>query len=137
MYRSSYNRYKENRVMLSSPGEILLALYDGAIKFCRQARIAIEGNDPGTKGQKIGSVMAILTELSATLDFEKAPELCENLSRLYDYFIDRLQVAGRDMDVEPLDEVTAHLERLRDTWAEAVRIAETEQEEQSVASNAG
>ena len=35
------------------------------------------------------------------------------------------------MDVEPLDEVTAHLERLRDTWAEAVRIAETEQEEQS------
>ena len=80
--------------------------------------------------------MAILTELSATLDFEKAPELCENLSRLYDYFIDRLQVAGRDMDVEPLDEVTAHLERLRDTWAEAVRIAETEQEEQPVASNA-
>ena len=41
------------------------------------------------------------------------------------------------MDVEPLDEVTAHLERLRDTWAEAVRIAETEQEEQPVASNAG
>ena len=49
---------KKTGVMLSSPGEILLALYDGAIGFKPSKCIAIEGNDPGTKGQKIGSVMA-------------------------------------------------------------------------------
>lgn len=123
MYGANVNRYKKNKVLLSSPGEILLALYDGAIRFCKQARIAIEQDNPAQKGQKIGSVMAILTELSATLDHDRAPELCENLSRLYDYLIDRLQEASSNMDVGPLDEVTTHLEKLRETWGEAVRLA--------------
>ena len=114
MYGANVNRYKRNKVLLSDPGEILLALYDGAIKFCKQARIAIENNNPAQKGQKIGSVMAILTELSATLDHDRAPELCDNLARLYDYLIDRLQVASGEMDVGPLDEVTVHLQKLRE-----------------------
>ena len=135
MYGANVNRYKKNKVLLSDPGEILLALYDGAIKFCKQARIAIETNNPAQKGQKIGSVMAILTELSATLDHDRAPELCDNLARLYDYLIDRLQAASGDMDVAPLDEVTVHLEKLRETWGEAVRIAAQEKAVDSQASN--
>ena len=127
MYRGNVNRYKQNKVMLSSPGEILLALYDGAIRFCHQARVAIEEKDPAVKGQRIGSVMAILTELSATLDHNAAPELCENLSRLYDYLIDRLQKASMNLDLEALDEVTNHLQRLRETWAEAIRVAAQEE----------
>ena len=70
--------------------------------------------------------MAILTELSATLDHDQAPELCENLARLYDYLIDRLQTASTQMDVTALDEVTVHLQKLRETWGEAVRIAAQE-----------
>jgi flagellar protein FliS len=126
MYGANVNRYKKNKVLLSEPGEILLALYDGAIKFCKQARIAIETKNPAQKGQKIGSVMAILTELSATLDHDRAPELCENLARLYDYLIDRLQVASSEMDLDSLDEVTTHLEKLRETWGEAVRVSREE-----------
>jgi len=133
MYRSNVNRYQENKVMLSSPGEVLLALYDGAIRFARQARIAIEINDPAVKGQKIGSVMAILAELTATLDHDRAPELCTNLEALYSYMVDRLQQAGVDMDVEPLDEVIRHLQRLRETWAEAVKIASEDEPEESQA----
>ncbi len=135
MYGANVNRYKKNKVLLSDPGEILLALYDGAIKFCKQARIAIETNNPAQKGQKIGSVMAILTELSATLDHDRAPELCDNLARLYDYLIDRLQTASGEMDVAPLDEVTVHLEKLRETWGEAVRIAAQENAVDTQASN--
>ena len=135
MYGANVNRYKKNKVLLSDPGEILLALYDGAIKFCKQARIAIENNNPAQKGQKIGSVMAILTELSATLDHDRAPELCDNLARLYDYLIDQLQVASSEMDTVPLDEVTVHLQKLRETWGEAVRIAAQEGAVDSQASN--
>ncbi|MEC9464396.1 MAG: flagellar export chaperone FliS [Myxococcota bacterium] len=131
MYQGNVNRYKQNKVMLSSPGEILLALYDGAIRFCRQARVAIEEKNPAEKGQKIGSVMAILTELSATLDHDRAPDLCENLARLYDYLIDRLQFASINLDTEALDEVTQHLERLRETWAEAIRVAAQEEAQQA------
>lgn len=126
MYRANVSRYKQNQVMLSSPGEILLALYDGAIRFARQARIAIENDDPAVKGEKIGSVMAILAELTATLDHEQAPDLCKQLEMLYDYLLERLQEASINMDVAPLEEVITHLEKLRETWGEAVRIAETE-----------
>jgi len=124
MYRANVGRYKENQVMLSSPGEILLALYDGAIRFARQARVAIEDNNPAIKGEKIGSVMAILAELTATLDHSQAPQLCGQLEQLYDYLTDRLQEASIHLDVDPLDEVIMHLGKLRDTWAEAVRVSE-------------
>lgn len=126
MYRANVSRYKQNQVMLSSPGEILLALYDGAIRFTRQAKVAIENRDPSVKGEKIGGVMAILAELTATLDHEQAPELCRQLEMLYDYLLERLQSASLNMTTEPLDEVITHLEKLRDTWAEAVDIAENE-----------
>lgn len=126
MYRANVSRYKQNQVMLSSPGEILLALYDGAIRFSLQARIAIDNGDAAVKGEKIGSVMAIIAELTATLDHEQAPELCRQLEMLYDYLLERLQEASIHMDVLPLEEVITHLEKLRDTWGQAVRIAENE-----------
>jgi len=126
MYRANVSRYKQNQVMLSSPGEILLALYDGAIRFSRQAKVAIENRDAAVKGEKIGGVMAILAELTATLDHEQAPELCQQLEMLYDYLLEQLQTASLNMATEPLDEVITHLEKLRETWAEAVEIAENE-----------
>lgn len=126
MYRANISRYKQNQVMLSNPGEILLALYDGAIRFARQARIAIDNNDPAVKGEKIGNVMAILTELSATLDHEQAPDLCNQLAQLYQYLLERLQQASAEMSTPPLEEVITHLEKLRDTWAEAVRTVESQ-----------
>ena len=123
MYRANVGRYRENQVMLSTPGEILLALYDGAIRFTGQARIAIQDNDPAAKGKSIGSVMAILAELTSTLDHDRAPDLCENLSMLYNYMTDRLQHAGLHMDIEALDEVIGHLKKLREAWAEAIVLA--------------
>ena len=126
MYQANTNRYKENQVLLSNPGEILLALYDGAIKSGRQAKLAIEDNNPALKGEKIGGAIDILAELSATLDHEKAPDLCRQLALLYDYLVERLLVANVDMVTEPVDEVITHLEKLRATWGEAVQTAKNE-----------
>ena len=126
MYRANVGRYQKNQLLLSSPGEILLALYDGSIRFARQARVAIENKDPATKGEKIGSTMAIIAELSSTLDHGQAPDLCSQLERLYDYLLERLQEASLNMDVVALDEVIMHLEKLRGTWEEAIQIAAKE-----------
>ena len=82
MYRSSYNRYKENRVMLSSQERFYWHSMMGPLSFAVRRVLRLKVMILAPKDKKIGSVMAILTELSATLDFEKAPELCENLSRL-------------------------------------------------------
>ena len=91
------------------------------------------------KDKKLVASWPVLTELSATLDFEKAghQSSARNLSTTLRITLSIDCSRRRDMDVEPLDEVTAHPERLRIPGLEAVRIAETEQEEQPVASNAG
>ncbi|RYF11912.1 MAG: flagellar export chaperone FliS [Deltaproteobacteria bacterium] len=120
---SSYTKTKYNT---ASRGDLLLAMYDGALRYAHVARAAILAKQPGKKGEAISALMAVIAELSNTLDHSKAQSLCDNLMRLYSYFLERVQQASLRMDVEPLDEVIGHLQSLRETWAQAVRIAERE-----------
>tara|TARA_Y100001934_G_C12247557_1_gene723416 strand:+ start:414 stop:821 length:408 start_codon:yes stop_codon:yes gene_type:complete len=115
------NKYQRNQILLSNPGQVLLALYDGAIRFARWSRVHIENGDHQAKGENISKTMDVLAELSATLNHEAAPELGEQLDMIYNYLLGRLWEASRDMSVEPIDEVILHLEKLRQTWGEAVR----------------
>ena len=42
---NGYNAYAQNKVMTASPAELTLMLYEGAIKFCNIAVVAIEQKD--------------------------------------------------------------------------------------------
>lgn len=112
--------YQNVNVQTATPGQILLRLYEGAIRFTRQAQEAIEADDPAMKGQYISKTMAIIDELIAALDHSSAPELCANLERLYLFMIDQLSLANSKMDPEPLESVIEHLTSLHDTWKQAV-----------------
>lgn len=112
--------YQNVNVQTATPGQILLRLYEGAIRFTRQAQDAIAADDPAMKGQYISKTMAIIDELIAALDHSSAPELCANLERLYLFLIDQLSLANSKMDPEPLDIVIEHLTSLLDTWKQAV-----------------
>ena len=116
-------RYFETSVQTANPGAVLLTLYDGAIRFCREAAEGIRAGDVARKGERIGRVMAIIAEFSATLDQTKAPELGARLVQLYDYMIGRLQHANHAMDAHAVEEVVGLLETLRDGWRGAVAQA--------------
>jgi len=64
------NQYQHNQVMTASQEQILLMLYDGAIRFCRQALVASEAGKVGDKLGRIAKVFAIVTEFSNTLNHE-------------------------------------------------------------------
>ena len=115
--------YQQVDARTASPGQILLKLYKGAIRFTRQAKRAIEEGDPGTKGRYISKTMAILDEFITALDHDSAPELCANLERLYIYLIDQLTLANSTMDPKPCDVVIEHLTTLHDAWEQAVKEA--------------
>lgn len=132
MQKAAYGVYKQKQITTASPGEVLLALYDGAIRYSLQAKEAIVMGNPAKKGENLGRVMAIIGELKSTLEYQRAPELCRNLERLYNYFIDQLHEASVHMKAEPIDAVVRHLRELRTTWAEAVKLAE-QQQRQTVA----
>lgn len=126
MSSAGVQNYRNVAANTADRGEILLALYDGAIRYAETARQAILRKDAAAKGYAVDALLAILLELTMTLDHKRDPDLCAKLTGLYNYFIARIQIAGLRMDAEPMDEVLHQLKGLRKTWAEAVVIARNE-----------
>ncbi|HKL26009.1 MAG TPA: flagellar export chaperone FliS [Desulfuromonadales bacterium] len=120
------NQYRNNQVATAKPEQLLIMLYDGAIRFARQAREAISMGDRVKKLEMISKTMAIITEFSNTLDREVGGEIADNLDALYDFMIRELTQANLKNDEQRLEVVEQLLIDLRTTWAEAIHIAADE-----------
>ena len=121
---ASARRYKAVQIESATPGQILIALYDGCIRFCRAAQIQISAGDVAGKGRMISKAVAIIGELRSTLDHSEAPDLCESLERLYVFFQEQLSMANIKMDASLIDPVIKLMTDLRDAWSQAVREVE-------------
>lgn len=99
---------------------VLLLLYDGAIRFVKLAREQIEAGNTSAKEVSLSKVYAIISEFINSLDREQAPELCENLTQIYEFMLTKLTEANTNMDTEPLDIVLRYLTDMRHTWSEAI-----------------
>jgi len=128
-----YQNYFANQVQTASPEQVLIMLYDGAIRFLREARASIEAGDRVGMLQKKSRVVAILTELSNTLDFEKGGEIAENLDGLYWYMIRELTKSNTDDGSEAINVSENILLELRDGWAQAIDKNRPETEAQTSA----
>ena len=122
-FRNGKNPYQTAAVMTASPGQLVVMLYDGVLKFVSVARAgcALPENDP----QRLPMVqegvkrsLAIIDELRSTLDKETGGEYAESLDRLYDYYSRRLLKAQISLDDAPLAEVEKLVETLRGGWVE-------------------
>lgn len=122
-YARQAQQYKEQAVQTATPEEILIMLYDGAIRFLMTARKAMEGGDIEKSHNHLIKTQRIITELMCSLDIEIGGEAAKNLYRLYDYLHYRLVEANLRKDVTMVDEVLGHLRSLRDTWRQAIEIA--------------
>ena len=119
-------QYQQNQVMTASQEQILLMLYDGAIKFCRQAIAASEAGNIGEKLGRIAKVFAIITEFSTSLNHEIGGEIAADLDGLYHFMLRELNKARKDETGEHLRTVEKLLVDLRLTWGEAVEINKKE-----------
>ena len=110
------NPYLKTRVMTASPEELRLMLYDGAIKFCKQAIPALHNKDYETSYEQIARAQRVVLELSTSLNSSMAPEICDKLAALYTYIYKLLISANTERRVDKLDEATGLLEYERSTW---------------------
>lgn len=124
--RNQLNAYQQNQIKTASPEQILLMLYDGAIRFTRQAISGVENNDAKMRRYGISKAMAIITEFSNSLDREVGGKIAEDLDALYDYMIRELTSVNLNTDIEKLRVVENLLVDLRQTWGEAVEIVRKE-----------
>jgi flagellar protein FliS len=114
------SQYFENQVTTATPEQLMVMLYNGAIRFIGEAEQAMVEKKIAYRGSRIGKAMAILSELSATLDHEVGGEIADNLARLYDYMLRTLLQANLKDDAEKLAEVKGLLVGLRDTWLDVI-----------------
>ncbi len=119
---SGYNQYQENQIATASREQILLMLYDGAIRFCKQASLAIKNDDPDNKGKYLGKAMAIISEFSTSLNHEIGGDISKNLDALYAFMLSELTKANIKNETQPIDNTCSMLCELRATWAEAIDI---------------
>ena len=115
-------------------GQLLLMLYDGALKFLQQARTKMIANDYAGKGILISKVIDIINELSASLNMDKGGSLAVNLNNLYLLCTARLLRANLKMDLESLDSVESILSGLRGAYAQIIETPEARKVADDIAS---
>jgi flagellar protein FliS len=97
-----------------SPLELVVVLYDGALRFVDEARAAHARHDLRTRGQAISKTVAIIGELQNMLDMEMGAAVAEQLDTLYTYINSRLLDVTLKQDIAACDEVHKLLGTLRD-----------------------
>lgn len=120
MNLAAMNQYKsvgvQSGVVDASPHQLITMLLDGALDRVATARGAIERQEIARKGELLGSAIAIVDSLRASLDYDKGGEIATNLGMLYDYIESRLVEGNSSSDVALLDEASALLREIKAGW---------------------
>jgi flagellar protein FliS len=133
-YHNQYQQqqYQQNQINTATPEQILLMLYDGAIRFTRQAMMAGENGNQAEKLGRISKTLAIITEFSNTLNHEIGGQIAADLDGLYQFMIRELNAARKDDSGDKLKTVENLLVGLRETWGQAVDINNRQQQGEAI-----
>lgn len=118
---NAYAQYNNSKVLSASPGELTLMLYDGMIRFCNLAEVAVEKKDISKAHTNIMKMQRIIDYLRQTLDMNYP--VAEDFERMYIYLSQRMVEANMKKDLDILQEINGHLHAIRDNWKEVMRIS--------------
>lgn len=123
MTPNAYAAYKNNSINYASKDQLLIMLLDGAVKFSKMARQAMEEKDVPNSHENIVKTQDIFYELIATLDSKNAGEWGAKLAGIYHFIIRRLMDANIKKDINIMDEVIPLIEDVRNMWNEAYKLS--------------
>ncbi|WP_320169345.1 flagellar export chaperone FliS [Maridesulfovibrio sp.] len=118
--------YLSTQIHTTSKGELLIMLYDAAIKFMKQAKVKIDEKDYAAKGILISKAIEVISELTSSLNKEKGGELAENLSHLYLFCNTQLLQANLKMDTKKIDDVIKIIDGIASAYREIIPTAEAQ-----------
>lgn len=126
--KNAHNTYQSVQVTTTDRGRLLLMMYEGAIKFLRQARAGIEENDINKFCRFLSKGQAIIAELMNTLDFERGGTIARDLDRLYDFMLFYLTEANLHRDPQRVTKVIGLLDTIYQAYKEIIDGQKAEQE---------
>ena len=117
MYNSGYNAYKNNSVNYASKEQLLLMLVDGAVKYAKIGRAAIEEKNVTKAHESLTRTQDIFVELMASLD-TGAAEWAKQIFKIYEFINYKVGQANLKKDIKELEEVIPFIEDVRNMWYE-------------------
>lgn len=106
----------KNDIAVADPHRIIQLLMQGALENMAKAKGSIERKEFTAKGQFIGKAIAIISSLQSSLDMENGGEISINLYDLYDFMLDHLTIASRDLDTRKIDDVISLIATIKSAW---------------------
>lgn len=119
MNQQAQETYLRMQVNTAAPWELTTMLFNGCIKFMKQAALAIRSQDFNGKNINIKKSVDIIDELTISLNHNY--EISDNLEKIYDYVKRRLFHANFKLDEVALNECIELITDLRDTWVKAMK----------------
>src|SRR5262245_13730104 len=121
----SWQSYRQVATQTASPGQLVLLLHDGIIRFLEQARLGFGKDDPKEFNETINNnvqrAQGIINEMNQSLNMSEGGEFALRMRGLYNYFDRRLQESNVTKTELGIIEVIKHITVLRDAWAEMLQ----------------
>ncbi|WP_427052060.1 flagellar export chaperone FliS [Paenibacillus sp. TC-CSREp1] len=127
MITSPYDKYRQSSVQTSNPAQLVIMLYDGAIRFIKTAIAGMQQQDIEKTNLNLGKAQTIISELMSTLD--QSYDVSKNLFSLYEYTNYLLVEANIQRDESKAEEAVGYLSELRETWIQASKIVASQGEQ--------
>lgn len=117
--------YQKTAVATASPLQLVIMLYDSAIRRCEQGILAIQNKDLPAQHEHLTKAQRILSELTASLDLEGGGEIAKNLFSIYAFCLNSLVEANLQGDAEKVKPCLRILQELRGSWNEVLNSQTT------------
>jgi flagellar protein FliS len=117
--------YQTIATQTAPPGQLVIMLYEGAIRILERALAGFQHEDPlefnATINNNVIRAQDILNELNNSLDLQQGGDLAATLRRLYGYMNRQLTISNTRKSPEGIQDAIQRLSVLRDTWCEMLR----------------
>ncbi|MBI5827498.1 MAG: flagellar export chaperone FliS [Deltaproteobacteria bacterium] len=113
---NNFRQYQEIQIMTADRVRIVIMLYEGVLRFNKCAQKAMEDKNIAARTNFINRSLAIISELSNSLNMEEGGEIAGNLARLYDFAAEQLMRANMRNNPAPLEVVNRIMTELKAGW---------------------
>jgi flagellar protein FliS len=123
VYTAPTAAYKQQSILTATPGQLVVMLYDGCVRFLHQSAHAMREGKIAEAGTRLARAEAIIDELLTTLDLEEGGVIASRLQGIYVFCLRHLMQARLERDAEMIDKVSELLSELRDSWVQVSAAA--------------
>jgi flagellar secretion chaperone FliS len=123
VYTAPTAAYKQQSILTATPGQLVVMLYDGCLRFLQQGALSMRDGNIAEAGSRLSRAEAIVEELLSTLDMEKGGVIASRLQGIYVFCVRQLMEARLERDAEKIDKVAELLSELRDSWVQVAATA--------------